>query len=180
MTDRDEFAAALGADVVIEVGPKGRALSLTESLGLRSWFDRRQQELRTRRRGSTYVPGMTPNRTPAFESLPTATDIAHWYVEVKRLEQNVGGDAWWLSRDPHSSCYRVATIDRDVQEHVLLEITTEGTRDLLYVTYGLDGLWCEWWQHPVNATDSDHYWYRDGIEWMADQMIVHEERADSG
>lgn len=118
---------------------------------------------------------MTHDRHPAFENVPSASDIAHWYVEEKRLEQNVGGDAWWLSRDPHSSCYRVAAIDRDVQEHHLLEITTEDSRDLLYVTFGLDGTWCEWWQHPRSTADADHYWLRDGIEWLADQMIVHEE-----
>ena len=121
----------------------------------------------------TYGKGMTHDRHPAFENVPTASDIAHWYVEVKRLEQNVGGDAWWLSRDPHSSCYRVATIDRDVQEHHLLDITTEGTSDLLYVTFGMDGVWCEWWQHPTTAPDRD--WYQDGVKWLADQMVVHEE-----
>lgn len=127
----------------------------------------------------TFVEGMNKDfgydRHPAFEDLPTASDIARWYVEVKRLEQNVGGDAWWLSRNPHSSCYRVATIDRDVQEHVLLDITTEDNKDLLYVTYGLDGLWCEWWQHPTDASNGDRYWYRDGVEWLGDQMVVHEE-----
>lgn len=33
---------------------------------------------------------------PAFESLPSALDIAHWFIEEKRHVGNVGGDAWWL------------------------------------------------------------------------------------
>jgi hypothetical protein len=120
---------------------------------------------------------MTPDREPAFEGLPTAGDIAHWFIAEKRHEPNVGGDAWWLSRDPHSSCWRVATVDRDVQEFYLLEVVTEDSKDLLMVSAGLDGMWCEWWQHPTTATDADPYWIRNGIEWMADQIVVHHEYA---
>lgn len=46
-TDNDDateaFAEALGADVVIPLHKPG-ALSLSESLALRDWFDRRRRE----------------------------------------------------------------------------------------------------------------------------------------
>lgn len=108
---------------------------------------------------------------PAFETLPSATDIAHWFVDEMRGVGNVGGDAWWLSREPHSSCRMLAMVDWDVQEFWLLDITTGDTSDLLWVTNGLDGTWCEWWQHPT--TEHDHYWETDGIKWMADLIVVH-------
>lgn len=114
---------------------------------------------------------MTSDRFPAFENVPSASDIAAWFVTEKRGQQNVGGDAWWLSRDPHSSCRMLAFVDWDTQEFWLLDITTEDTSDLLWVTNGLDGLWCEWWQHPTIGFD--HYWKTDGIKWMADQIVVH-------
>lgn len=132
------------------------------------------EEGRTNVDGSTSVEGMTiPNLMPAFEHLPSANDVANWFVEEMRHESNVGGDAWWLSRDPHSSCWMVAHVDLDTQEFWLLDIATEGTRDLLWVTAGMDGLGCQWWQNPTEATNSDPYWLRDGIAWMADQIVVH-------
>lgn len=47
MTDDeiDDLAAALGASVVIPVGPKGRALSIAESMALRDWFDEHRDAL---------------------------------------------------------------------------------------------------------------------------------------
>lgn len=41
---KDEFAKALGADVVIPLGNPG-ALSLTEALTLRDWFDERRRNM---------------------------------------------------------------------------------------------------------------------------------------
>lgn len=117
------------------------------------------------------------NREPAFESLPSAVDIAHWYVEEMKDEPNVGGDAWWLARDPHSSCRRLALIDMDTQHWLLLDVATGGTKDLLLVSHGLDGLWCDWWMHPVSASSADPYWERDGVAWLADQIVVHGEYA---
>lgn len=111
------------------------------------------------------------NRHPAFEDVPTASDIAGWFVAEMRGGGNSGGDAWWLSREPHSSCRMLAFVDWDTQEFWLLDITTEDTSDLLWVTNGLDGTWCEWWQHPT--TSHDHYWETDGIKWMADLIVVH-------
>ena len=116
---------------------------------------------------------------PAFEGLPSANDISHWFAEEMRQESNVGGDAWWLSRDPHSSCWRLAHVDLDTQEFWLLEVVTEDTKDLLWVTNGLDGLGCQWWQNPTAAGNADPYWWRDGIAWMADQIVVHIEYRDS-
>ena len=116
---------------------------------------------------------MDYDRHPAFEGCPSATEIAHWFVEEKRGKENVGGDAWWLSRDPHGSARMLAFVDYDVQEFWLLDIATEDTKDLLFVTNGLDGLWCDWWQHPTSTKNGDPYWYREGIEWMADQIVVH-------
>lgn len=113
---------------------------------------------------------------PAFETLPSATDIAHWYAEEMHGKPNVGGDAWWLCREPHSSARLLAFIDFDVQEFALLDIATEDSRDLLMVSHGLDGLWCDWWQHPRSTSDAgdDYYdWHRDGVAWLADQMVVH-------
>lgn len=42
----DEFAEALGADVVIPLREPGSALSAPEALALRDWFDERQRTLR--------------------------------------------------------------------------------------------------------------------------------------
>lgn len=114
-------------------------------------------------------------REPAFETLPSATDIARWFTQEMRGVENVGGDAWWLCREPHGSARMLAFVDWDVQEFWLLDIATGDTKDLLFVTNGLDGLWCEWWQHPVSTSDGDTYWYRDGIEWLADQIVAHRE-----
>lgn len=108
---------------------------------------------------------------PAFEGCPTATEIARWFSEEMRGVGNVGGDAWWLSRNPHGSCRMLAFVDLDTQEHYLLDIATEDTKDLLWVTYGLDGLWCDWWQHPVSTSDGDPYWHHDGIKWLADKIL---------
>ena len=107
---------------------------------------------------------------PAFENCPSATDIARWFTEEMRGVGNVGGDAWWLSRNPHGSCRMLAFVDLDTQEHYLLDIATEGTDDLLWVTYGLDGMWYDWWQHPQVSADIDHCWYGDGLEWLADKI----------
>ncbi len=38
-----DFADALGADVVIDLGRSGRALSVSDALGLRGWFDERRK-----------------------------------------------------------------------------------------------------------------------------------------
>lgn len=114
---------------------------------------------------------------PAFESLPSAVDIAHWYVDKMRDKPNEGGDAWWLSRDPHSSCRRLALIDMDTQDWVLLDVATGDSKDLLLVSHGLDGLWCDWWMHPIPESSTDPYWERDGIVWLADQIVLHAERA---
>lgn len=118
---------------------------------------------------------------PAFEALPTASEIAAWFLAEKRRSQNVGGDAWWLSRNPHSACRWYAHVDNDVQEFWLLEIYTDNggvaTHDLLWITAGLDGRGVAWWQHPV--VRPDRYWYRDGLAWMADEIVVHEEALGS-
>lgn len=108
---------------------------------------------------------------PAFESCPSAGDIAGWFIDEMRGVPNVGGDAWWLSRDPHGSCYRVAHVDRDVQEFWLLEITTNDVSDLLFVMNGLDGEGVTWWQNPTAHPDAE--WITDGLRWMADQIEVH-------
>jgi len=122
---------------------------------------------------------MTPNRTPAFETLPTAGDIAHWFVENMRHEENIGGDAWWLCRDPHGYCRMLAFVDYDTQEFWLLEIGTGETKDLLFVTNGYDGLGCTWWQNPVGMMDGGLCWHHEGIIWLADQVIVHCEYRDA-
>lgn len=123
---------------------------------------------------------MSDERFPAFEHCPSAGEIASWFIEAMRGVENVGGDAWWLSRNPHGSCRMLAFIDYDTQEFWLLEVATEGTKDLLWVTNGLDGRGCQWWQNPVPTTDTDPYWHRDGIEWMADQIVVHYESPARG
>jgi hypothetical protein len=115
------------------------------------------------------------DRTPAFETMPEVEDIARWYIDEMRDEPNVGGDAWWLIREPHASCRRLAVIDWDVQEFVLLDIAIDGFRNLLLVSYGLDGTFAKWWNHPVTA-QAHVRWERDGIVWMADQMMDHRAR----
>lgn len=118
-------------------------------------------------------PNDEPDPEPVFESLPSALDITHWYTEEMRGVPNVGGDAWWLCRESHSSARMLAFVDYDDQEYYLLDIATGDTRDLLWVTCGVDGLACQWWHHPVGTTDSDPAWYHKGIEWMAEQIVVH-------
>lgn len=113
--------------------------------------------------------------SPAFEECPSAGQITHWFVENMRHVGNVGGDAWWLSRKPHGSCRMLAFVDGDTQEFWLLEVATEDSKDLLWITNGLDGVGCQWWQHPTSTSASDLYWQRDGIAWMADQIVVHYE-----
>lgn len=108
--------------------------------------------------------------TPAFEDCPSATDIAHWFTEEMRGVTNVGGDAWWLSRSPHGSCRMLAFVDLDTQEHYLLDIATEDTADFLWVTCGMDGLWCDWWQHPIPTMDQGYERYRDGLVWLAEKI----------
>jgi hypothetical protein len=108
---------------------------------------------------------------PAFEDCPSASDIARWFKEEMRGVGNVGGDAWWLSRNPHGSCRMLAFVDLDTQEHYLLDIAIGDTRNLLWVTCGMDGLWADWWQHPVSSTDRDPYWDRDGLAWLADNIV---------
>lgn len=49
----EEFVEALGADVVIPIGPAGRALSISESLALKGWFEERQR----RQREEHSIPG---------------------------------------------------------------------------------------------------------------------------
>lgn len=115
------------------------------------------------------------NDYPAFESCPTAGEIADWFLAEKRGVQNNGGDAWWLSRDPHGWCWMLAFVDRDEQEFHLLEVGTGDTKDLLWVTDGLDGRGVAWWQNPRPTADTDLYWWRDGIAWMADEIVVHYE-----
>lgn len=66
-----------------------------------------------------------------------------------------------------------AFVDWDVQEFHLLDITINGTSDLLFVSSGMNGFECRWWQNPT--TDWHHGWYRDGLLWMADQMDAHHE-----
>lgn len=119
-------------------------------------------------------------QVPAFEDCPAAEDIAHWFVENMRGEENVGGDAWWLSRNPHGSCRMLTFVDYDVQEFWLLEVATEDSKDLLWIMNGLDGFGCQWWQKPTSTTDTDLYWEIDGIKWMADQIAVHFEYQNLG
>lgn len=118
--------------------------------------------------------------SPAFEDCPTAGQIAHWFIEEMRGVQNVGGDAWWLSRDPHGSCRMLAFIDYDVQEFYLLEIGTGDSVDLLWVMCGLDGEGCQWWQNPKPSGRADVYWRLGGIVWMTKQIEVHYEYAHRG
>lgn len=110
------------------------------------------------------------DNTPAFESLPSAVDIMNWFLAEKKHESNVGGDAWWLAREPHSSCWRLAHVDYDVQEFWLLEVTTGETSDMLWVTDGLNGKGYQWWRNP--RIDVNAYWRRDGIVWMANQIVL--------
>lgn len=119
---------------------------------------------------------MDHDREPAFENLPTATDIAHWFVDEMRGVENVGGDAWWLSRDPHSSARMYAFVDWDVQEFWLLEIATGDTDDLLFVTNGCDGFGCEWWRNPTPSSQRGYEWHHDGLVWFADRISVHLEQ----
>ena len=42
----DEFAEALGADIIIENLARPGSLSIPEILWLSDWFDRRQEQLR--------------------------------------------------------------------------------------------------------------------------------------
>lgn len=115
---------------------------------------------------------MTTER-PAFETLPTANEIANWFLKEKRREPNVGGDAWWLCRDPNSSCRLLAFVDYDDQEFYLLDITTEQTRDLLWITSGLQGFGCQWRRNPTDSSKDNLYWEYDGIVWMANQIVLH-------
>lgn len=111
------------------------------------------------------------DRYPAYEHCPSAGEIAEWFLAEKRHESNVGGDAWWLSRNPHSSCWKLAFVDYDTQEFYLLEVTTEGSTDLLFVMAGLGGRGVDWWQHPT--TDPGVEWRMDGVKWLAEQVEVH-------
>lgn len=122
--------------------------------------------------GESNTPG--GDRVPAFEGNPSGGDIGRWFLAEKRHESNVGGDAWWLSREPHGACRMVAFVDEDVQEFWLLEVTTDGTSDMLWVMDGYDGFGFEWWRNPVTDR-ADPYWYRDGIVWMADRIVLHKE-----
>lgn len=112
-------------------------------------------------------------RAPAFETLPSGADIAHWFVDEMRHVHNVGGDAWWLARTPHSACRKLAFVDYDTQEFWLLEVVTDGSSDLLWVTNGYDGFGFLWWRNPTPRPD--YYWHRDGLVWMADQLVLHVE-----
>lgn len=114
---------------------------------------------------------------PVFEDVPTASDIAHWFIEEMRGEPNVGGDAWWLSRSPHSGCRMLAFVDYDEQEFHLLEINTEDSTDLLWVTSGMDGEGWEWWQNPKPSIEVDAAWRCDGIIWMSKRIELHLEYA---
>ena len=117
---------------------------------------------------------------PAFEDCPTGGQIAFWFVENMRGIQNVGGDAWWLSRDPHGSCRMLAFIDYDVQEFYLLEIATEDSVDLLWVMCGYDGDGWEWWQNPKPSLEAHVDWRMDGIVWMTKRIQVHYDYAHNG
>jgi hypothetical protein len=133
----------------------------------------RAGDVRTRGDVPTSVGSMDPTHDihPAFEACPSAGAIARWFIDNMRQEPNRGGDAWWLSRDPHGSCYMVAHVDRDVQEFWLLDITTNDVSDLLFVMNGLDGEGVTWWQNPRTHPDAE--WITDGLRWMADQIEVH-------
>lgn len=139
------------------------------------------ENFRTNDDDPTYVDGM--DHAPAYRHCPTASEIADWFFAEKRNEQNEGGDAWWLSDNPHSACRMEAFVDADTQEFWLLDITTENdgryVSDLLWVTDGFDGRGVAWWQHPIAHAEVDaydsRYWHRDGLVWMADQIVVHYE-----
>lgn len=82
--------------------------------------------------------------------------------------------------EPHGSARKLAFVDWDVQEWWLLDIATEDTKDLLLVSYGLDGTFCEWWQHPVSTSGRNLYWETDGIKWLADRIALHVEQGKRG
>ena len=125
---------------------------------------------------------MTTHRNePAFEGCPSAGDIARWFTEEMRGVGNIGGDAWWLSRDPHGSCRMLAFVDLDVQEHYLLDIATGDTKDFLWVTYDMDGLCFDWWRHPTPTSDEDDDWFHDGMVWFVGRIEwFREQRQDEG
>jgi len=109
------------------------------------------------------------SRESVFIQLPTGPEIARWFIDTLRAGefQNVGGDAVHLSDDPLCSVWHLAQVDHDEQMHHLLDVCTDGSHDLLYVTWGLrEEMGCEWRQQPMAAMP----WGYDALVWFAERI----------
>lgn len=112
-------------------------------------------------------------REPVFDTFPTGPDIAKWFNDEERAGrfQNQGGDALWLSREPHGWLWHVATVDHDDQVYYLLAIGNGDTQDLLFVTTGLRcALACEWRGRP----SKEQNWGYRALTWMASLIETYE------
>ena len=111
---------------------------------------------------------------PAFWSLPSGPQIAHWFIEQFRAGtfQNPGGDATLLSDNPICSVWLLATVDHDEQMFHLLDIHTGESHDLLFVTHGLrESFGCEWRQEPTDVLP----WGADALVWFSERIEFAEE-----
>ncbi len=114
------------------------------------------------------------DRNPVFDTLPSGLDIAKWFNDEKRTGRfkNQGGDAVWLSREPHGWVWHLATVDHDDQVFWLLVIGTGETQDLLFITTGLRcPLACEWRNEPSKEQE----WGYAALVWFAGVISQYEE-----
>jgi hypothetical protein len=104
-----------------------------------------------------------------FIQLPSGPEIARWFIETLRSGQfqNPGGSAVRLSENPYCSVWHLAEVDHDEQTHHLLDVHTDGSHDLLYVTAGLrEELGCEWRQEPSDVMP----WGYEALVWFAGRI----------
>ena len=124
-------------------------------------------------------------RGPIFESLPSALDIMHWFLDKTLAKEWVGcgGDAdyiLWHDLEAGSGSHLdlLAHVDHDASWYWLLDVGTyvdhsDPTYDLLFVASNLDGKRrCEWRNEPTASQP----WHREGLVWFADQIESFEGR----
>lgn len=103
---------------------------------------------------------------------PSGFDIARWFADQMPGFHNDGGDGTLLSEDPLCSLWHLATVDHDDQEFYLLDVCTDGSSDLLFVTAGQRvELACEWRNVP-SRTQS---WGYEAIVWFAGLIEEYED-----